>query len=123
MHYDVSMVKRGDWRIGIVLGAQYTTRVDSANEKAAIKAAQVKRLRYQKERYVGGPTGKANIDPTWQYCLPDELVPMGQRVAQAMGTTYYVGAQCRHHPLNHVRYTANRACAICQAEEQKGYKR
>ena len=39
MQYDVSMVKRGDWRIGIVFGAEYVTTVRSADEQKAIKAA------------------------------------------------------------------------------------
>lgn len=123
MHYDVSMVKRGDWRIGIVFGAEYVTTVRSKGESEAIWAAQTKRRREQETRFIGGPDGKANIDPTWQYCLPDELVPISRPVARAMGTTFYVGRACAHHRLNHVRYTANRCCAICEAERQKGLKR
>lgn len=123
MHYDVSMVKRGDWRIGIVFGAEYVTTVRSSDEQKAIKAAQEKRRREQPTRFIGGVDGKANIDPSWQYCLPDELVPMGQRIAQTMGTTFFIGSACAYHRLNNVRYTANRCCAICQAETQKGLKR
>ena len=120
MHYDVSMVKRGDWRIGIVFGAEYVTTVRSKGENEAIRAAQAKRRKEQSDRFKGGG---ANIDPSWQYCLPDELVPMGQRTAQMMGTTFFIGSACAHHRLNHVRYTANRCCAICEAERQKGLKR
>ena len=123
MHYDVSMVKRGDWRIGIVFGAEYVTTVRSADEQKAIKAAQAKRRREQTLRFIGGVDGRANIDPTWQFCLPDELVPIGRQVALALGTTFFVGRGCQNHPLNHVRYTANRCCAICEAERQKGIKR
>ena len=116
MQYDVSMVKRGDWRIGIVFGAEYVTTVRSADEHKAIKAAQEKRRREQTSRFIGGVDGKANIDPTWQYCLPDELVPAGRQIALALGTTFFVGRGCQYHPLNHVRYTANRCCAICEVE-------
>ena len=123
MQYDVSMVKRGDWRIGIVFGAEYVTTVRSADEQKAIKAAQEKRRRVQSTRFIGGVDGRANIDPTWQFCQPDELVPAGRQVAQALGTTFFVGRECQRHPLNHVRYTANRCCAICEAERQKGLKR
>lgn len=122
MQYDVSMVKRGDWRIGIVFGAEYVTTVRSSDEKRAIKAAQNKRLREQQTRFTGGVDGKANIDPSWQYCLPDELVPKGQPVAKIMGTTFFIGKPCAHHPLNQVRYTASRSCAICEAERQKGIR-
>ena len=82
MQYDVSMVKSGDWRIGIVFGAEYVTTVRSADEHKAIKAAQEKRRREQTSRFIGGVDGKANIDPTWQYCLPDELVPALLETAQ-----------------------------------------
>lgn len=117
MQYDVSMVKRGDWRIGIVFGAEYVTTVRSADEQKAIKAAQAKRRKDQSTRFKGDG---ANIDPSWQFCLPDELVPVGQRVAKAMGAAFYVGGPCKKHPLNHVRYTVNRCCAICDAQRQKG---
>lgn len=120
MHYDVSMVKRGDWRIGIVFGAEYVTTVRSSDEQKAIKAAQAKRRKEQSDRFKGGG---ANIDPTWQYCLPDDLVPKGRHIAETMGTTFYIGGPCNNHPLNHVRYTGNRCCPICDAERQKGMKR
>ena len=123
MHYDVSMVKRGDWRIGIVLGAEYATRVKSTSETAAIRAAKNKRLREQQTRYKGGVDGKANIDPTWRYCLPDELVPKGKRTAEIMGAAFFVGSACSKHPLNHVRYTSDKSCPICRAESVKGMKR
>lgn len=122
MRYDVSMVRPGDWQIGIVPGAEYATTVLSFDEQKAIKAAQAKRRRTQETRLSGGPRGSANIDPTWQYCLPEGLVPSGQKVAQAMGTVFFIGQACGAHPLNHVRYTANRCCAICQAWHQKGWK-
>lgn len=120
MQYDVSMVKRGDWRIGIVFGAEYVTTVRSKGESEAIRAARAKRRKEQSTRFNGDG---ANIDPSWQYCLPDELVPIGRNVARAMGTAYYVGGPCKVHPLNHVRYTCNKGCAICDAERQKGMKR
>lgn len=123
MRYEVSMMGRADWRIGSIPGALFTTAVDSADEARAILAAQERRRRSRPDRFPGGKPGTANIDPTWQYCLPDELVPMGRPLAKTLGARFFVGRPCKHHPLNHIRYTANRCCAICQAETVKGLKR
>lgn len=62
----------------------------------------------------------SNIDPTWQYASPDELVPYGRGVAQIMGTMFFIGSACKRHPLNHIRYTRGRDCVVCRKMFNQG---
>ena len=117
MMYDVSYLQTGEWVTGVVFGALYTTRVNSEDERAAIETAKRKRRREQDDRY---KQHTADIDDNWQYCTPRELVPYGRNIAQVMGTTFYVGKACRKHPLNNIRYTSGKVCAVCSAERHLG---
>lgn len=49
------------------------------------------------------------------YFIPNEgeVVPYGIEIARVMGTLFYVGKPCKHHPLNNIKYTKSKHCVLC----------
>jgi hypothetical protein len=107
----VSRLPDASWVLGEHPDAVWTYSTNGSKPIAAAKTAYYKLKGKQPRRL--WPT----IEPGL-YVVPDELVPIGRVAARLMGTRFYVGKACPHHPLNHIRSVGNKACAVCEILRQ-----
>lgn len=107
MSVTVSRLPDASWVLGEHPDAVWAYHTNGSKPIVAAKAAY-RNLKGKQPRRSWPP-----IEPGL-YVMPDELVPVGRATARLMGTRFYVGKACPHHPLNHIRSVGNMSCVVCE---------
>lgn len=118
MSFTVSLDQHGNWQPWAKPGAIFVRTVAAPSKDRAIELVKWQWDNEQRTRFALPITaGIVN----WSYCIPPAgtLAPYGLKVGRAMGTKFYIGAACAHHPLNHLRRTHSKRCVICEAWQSK----
>lgn len=113
----VSRLQNGHWRVGHHPEAIWVYDAQSSEPRLAIAAART--MYYKRNGPQRRPDSVRPVVESGGYLVPDELVPVGRKIAKVVGARYYVGKACRHHPLNHIRCTRSKDCGVCEILRQK----